>query len=710
MASRWSKWISNLNCLAQLKVDRYFLDFREADQIQLHVFCDASQEGYGVVAYLRICKSGNIWTKFVIGKSRLAPIKSISVPRLELEAETLAAKLNYAILRELRRTDMTSTFWTDSTTVLHLIHNSSKRFPTFVANRLAKIDETSNPKQWRYVPSKLNPADDATRGLDASNIINKSRWINGPDFLRYDEESWPVAPCVLPVIPEEFEVLKRDISVNATKTLKVPESITERFSRFSSWYKLKRAVAWILKLKEILRKRVTSKTPLTTDEIESAEIVIIQCVQRDHFRSEIDRLQKKERIGKNVLTRLNPVLFEGVLRVGGRLKHANISFASKHPIVLPNHSHVTTLVIQDYHERVGHSGMSHTWANIRQKYWIIKGAAAVRNVLGQCLLCKRRNAKAGQQMMSDLPKSRLAVNKPPFYFTGVDYFGPLFVKQGRAMVKRWGCLFTCMTVRAVHIELVTSLSADSFINALRRFIGRRGKPYEITSDNGTNFVAADKELRLSIQNLNNVTVENYLKQRSIRWKFNCPYASHMGGVWERQIRSVRRILNALTTNQTLTDEGLTTLLIEVEAILNSRPLTPVNMDPEDNVPLTPNHLLLLGEMPNSAPGIFTKDDQYSKKRWRQIQYLADQFWFRWGREYLQLLQVRPKWQTSEDNYNIDDIVLVHDENAPRGKWPLGKVVDIFPDRNNRVRQVLVKTATSTFRRPISKLYKILNAK
>ena len=226
-------------------------------------------------------------------------------------------------------------------------------------------------------------------------------------------------------------------------------------------------------------------------------------------------------------------MFEGVLRVGGRLDKANIPFAVKNPVVLPNHCHVTKLVIQDYHERVGHVGMSHTWATIRQKFWIIKGAATVRNVLGQCLLCKRRNARAGQQIMSDLPK-------------------------GRAMVKRWGCLFTCMTVRAVHIELVFSLSADSFINALRRFIGRRGKPWEITSDNGTNFVAADKELRHSIQNLNNLTVGNYLRQRCIRWKFNCPYASHMGGVWERQIRSVRRILRILMAHQNLTDEGLNT--------------------------------------------------------------------------------------------------------------------------------------------------------
>ena len=207
-------------------------------------------------------------------------------------------------------------------------------------------------------------------------------------------------------------------------------------------------------------------------------------MQRDHFHKEIDHLKRHKIIDKNILTGLYPVVFEGVLRMGGRLD-------------------------KDYHKRVGHVGMSHTWATIRQKFWIVKGAATVRNVLGQCLLYKRRNAQAGQQIISDLPTSRLAAIKPPLYFTGVDYFGPMFVKQKRAMVKRWGCLFTCMTVRAVHIELVSSLSADSFINALQRFISRRGKLWEITSNNGTNFVAADKELHHSIQNLNNLRVENY---------------------------------------------------------------------------------------------------------------------------------------------------------------------------------------------------------
>ena len=286
--------------------------------------------------------------------------------------------------------------------------------------------------------------------------------------------------------------------------------------------------------------------------------------------------------------------------------------------------------------------MSHTWSSLRQKYWIIKGAAIVRKVLGQCFQCKRRNTPAGNQFMSELPKCRLTPNKPPFYFTGVDYFGPFFVKQARSHVKRWGCIFTCLTTRALHIEVAPTLSIDSLINALRRLIGRRDKPFELYSDNGTNFVGAERELRETLQKFNSSVIQKHLLQRNIQWHFNPPYASHMGGIWKRLIRSVRRILKNLMMQQTISDDGLVTLLVEVESILNSRPLTPVIMDPEADVPLTPNHLLLLRELPNLPPGTFLDEDKYSTKRWRQIQYLSQQFWLRWSHEYIQTLQIRSK--------------------------------------------------------------------
>ena len=371
---------------------------------------------------------------------------------------------------------------------------------------------------------------------------------------------------------------------------------------------------------------------------------------------------------------------------------------------------MTKLIIEDHHRIVGHSGTSFTWTSLRQKYWIIRGAAAVRKTIGKCTQCKKRNAKPLEQIMADLPEERFAINKPPFYNTGTDYFGPFFIKQGRSRLKRYGCIFTCLTTRAVHLEVAHFMTADSFINAFRRFICRRCKPHTVFSDNGTNFIGAEKELRQSLKSFNHKYVEEKLSQKSIRWKFNPPTASNFGGIWERLIRSTRKILSSLLNQQTVTDEMLLTLFAEVENILNSRPLTPIVIDPENNEPLTPNHLLQVGCSPNLFPGVFSSADNYSKQRWKQVQFLADQFWVRWSREYLQTLQVRQKWMTKCPNLQLDDIVLVCDRNLPRGLWVMGRIIDIYPDRHNNVRQVLIKTATTELRRPITKLCHILRPK
>ena len=243
----------------------------------------------------------------------------------------------------------------------------------------------------------------------------------------------------------------------------------------------------------------------------------------------------------------------------------------------------------------------------------------------------------------------------------------------------------------------------------RRFICRRVLPHTLYSDNGTNFIGAQQELKRALKEIDQNRVESVLKNRGIRWKFNPPHASHMGGIWERVIRSIKRILEVLLRQQVVTDDLLLTLFAEAEFIVNSRPLTPVLMDSQHDEPLTPNHLLMLrGNFDNSAPGVFQNSDQYCRKRWRQVQYLSEQFWRRWRREYLQTLQLRQKWQTVESNLAIDDLVLLYEEHEPRGKWPLGRVVDVFPDDQNLVRQVLARTAKGSYRRPITKLCKILS--
>ena len=257
-------------------------------------------------------------------------------------------------------------------------------------------------------------------------------------------------------------------------------------------------------------------------------------------------------------------------------------------------------------------------------------------------------------------------NQPPFFSTGVDFFGPILFKRGRSLVKRYGALFTCLVSRAVHIEMAAALDTDSFINVLRRFLAPRGQVNLIRSDNGSHLVGAEKELRLSLREWNQSQIESFLLQKGISWNFNAPTASHHGGVWERLIRSTRRIMLGLTKEQVLSDDGLATLLTEVESILNGGPLTRTSTDPKDLTCLTPNHLLLLKDQQSLPPGILSAHDNYVRHRWRQVQFLSDQFWKRWTRECLTLLQERQKWLAPTRNVHVGDIVLLVDQNTPRG--------------------------------------------
>ena len=304
--------------------------------------------------------------------------------------------------------------------------------------------------------------------------------------------------------------------------------------------------------------------------------------------------------------------------------------------------------------------------------------------------------------MANLREDRVTANKPPFTFVGVDFFGPFMVKIRRSEAKRYGCIFTCMTIRAVHLEVTHSLDTDSFLNALPRFMARRGKPEQIRSDNGGNFVKGNKEISSAISEWNHQKIDAYLLQNEVQWIFNPPTASHHGGVWERCIRTVQKVLNAILNQQILDDEGLTTLLCEVESIINSRPITQVSEDPKDLEALTPNHLLLLRSEIPLTPGVFQKEDLDSRRRWRQVQYLADQFWKRWSKEYLPMLQTRLKWLREQRNLSVGDIVLVVDDTCSRNAWPLGRIIETLPNSDGCVRRVKVKTKSGILMRPIDK--------
>ena len=204
---------------------------------------------------------------------------------------------------------------------------------------------------------------------------------------------------------------------------------------------------------------------------------------------------------------------------GGRLSKAPLDFDARHPIILPADSWFTRLIIAHYHELVGHSGINHTFAALREKFWVLKGGAAVRSVLAGCWICRRRNSLPGVQKMADLPEARMQMHQPVFFHTGVDCFGPFIVKQGRSVVKRYGCIFTCMVSRAVHLEVLHSLTSDSFISALRRFVGRRGGVGHVYSDNGTNFVGGQRVLKETVERWNQNQISDFLLQKEIDWHF-----------------------------------------------------------------------------------------------------------------------------------------------------------------------------------------------
>ena len=722
LCKQWTRWLQDLSNIVQYALPRCLCPggLSSAAALEVHHFADASERAYGVVSYIRtISEDGQISCSLLLSKAHLAPIKPLSIPRLELSAATLAVKVNLEVHRSLEFHCCPEVFyWTDSTTVLKYIRNVKSRFHIFVANRLAIIRDGSSVEQWRWVPSEKNPADLLSRGCDARTLINDSTWVNGPYFLREVQTEWPNS---VPELTEDRE--DPEIRVNATSVKPTTKSenmldspIRKLVEHYSTWTRLTRAVAWIRRIVARLMKRKspTDIFELTSAELESAERVIIIDVQRDCYAEEIRSLQASRpvRLSSSIIS-LNPKLDEGILRVGGRLRNATyLAYDSRCPAIIPGTGKVTDLIIQHAHVNVGHEGRQHVLAELRKKYWVTRGSAAVRRCLSECISCRKRTRSTETQIMADLPTDRVQYGEHPWVSTGVDFFGPFFTKRGRGQIKRYGVIFTCLAIRAVHLEMAESLSSDSFICALRRFLARRGSHVRIMrSDNGTNFVGANRELKKELDFLaaHEASICREAINRGIEWRWNPPGGSHFGGAWERLIRSIRKIINALVTQQTFNDEILYTFFCEAESIVNNRPLVPVSCDPRDQQPLTPNHLLHLRAivMPRS---VVSDRDEFSKKSWKRASYLAEQFWRRWRTEYLPLLQQRSgPFLRSQVNLRQGDVVLIADNSVPRGTWPMGLIEEVKHSSDERVRSVKVRCKGSTLSRPIHKLVKITGA-
>ena len=343
-------------------------------------------------------------------------------------------------------------------------------------------------------------------------------------------------------------------------------------------------------------------------------------------------------------------------------------------MILPKKHHITRLVVADVHHRCRHAGVNHVLAQVRSRYWIIDGRQEVKNWDQECKSCERRRAKPAAQIMAPLPTSRLGMSMRAFAKCCVDYAGPFVTKiTRRVSAKRYLCLFTCSATRAFHLEMASSLSTADFLKAFSRMVATRGKPEEVISDNGTNFVGAERELRELIQSLDQTRIADDAANKGIKWSWNPPLGSHFGGVFESLIKVAKKTLKVIVGNAGLNDDELQNAIKEVEALMNSRPLSFEGTDPRDEPVLTPSHFLI-GQLGGQlAPQVTDELAFNPRNRWRLIQNLVKIFWKRWREEFLATLNTRKKWRKKKDNLKVGDVVLVVDQNAPRGQWPLGRV-------------------------------------
>lgn len=427
--------------------------------------------------------------------------------------------------------------------------------------------------------------------------------------------------------------------------------------------------------------------------------------QRHYFAIELAYLVRGKPIpSTSKLNQVTPFIdIDGVLRVRSRIEKGAFSEFQKYPAILHHNSPLARMVIIEAHEKIGHEQVEHTIAALRSEFYILKYRKIVRSVLSKCLECRVEKAKPVIPIMAALPADRLRSHLPPFTITGIDFFGPFKVSILRRTELRYGVLFTCMTTRAVHLEMAYGLDTESFLLAFWRFANRRGCPTTCYTDNGTNLTAGEKELNAMLKNLNPKIVAERLARRSIDWHFNPPSAPHFGGVWERLVQSAKKAIKFVLNGRSLSDDVLSSAFVAVENLLNSRPLTHVAIDPREPEPLTPNHFLI-GRKSTDPLAIDIKEELGpSLKTWRHAQTIVSHFWWRWIREYVPNLIERRKWLKNSPSLSVGDFVIISEPSTPRGEWPSGVVVRIYPDADGVVRSARVRTKTGEYERPVAKL-------
>ena len=707
----WVSILADLIELPKLAVPRPY--FRQShDACNMFVFSDASMKAYGAVVYL--CHQDQV--SLVMSKNRVAPTKAITLPKLELMAAVMATRLANFVKSSLHNYDLSTTthLWTDSQIVLYWIYKQTSTKP-FIQQRITEIVESFPPTKWSFTPTSDNPADLLTRGISTQQLLTSQLWSQGPTWL-LSESKWPKW---LPTGILHINIAEAEEEIEQTTT---PEEDTSHITGisnivtitcYSSINKLLAVTAYVLRFIHNLSKQHTRLTgPLSVSELQSARKLWISSSQHSCFKDELSYLLKRNQHHCPTLVKQLRLFLDksNLIRCGGRIHNAPVSEMAKFPYLLPPRHTLTNMIIQQTHKKLNHAGVNVTVTALRQVFWIPTIRQRVKTQLRQCVVCNRLMGKPYQAPdPPPLPRVRVQASQP-FSITGVDFTGALYVRDSTGERKVYICLFTCACTRAVHLELVCDLSVDSFLLAFRRFVSRKSLPTQMISDNASTYLAAAEEIKELFESDH---LREVLERQHVKWSFIPKRAPWYGGFWERLVGLTKQAVKKTLGRTFVTLQTLETVVVEIEGMLNDRPLTYVSSDISDPEPLTPAHLIYGRRIVSVPHPVEDPDedadpsylsDQDMRKATSRHSKLIQQFWVRWRREYLTAL--REFHKTTGNNRQVikrGDVVVVHDD-TPRLHWKLAVVDDLVKGNDGLIRSAHISTANHKTSRPITRLY------
>ena len=687
LRSQWIKFFSDMFRLSSLDYDRCLKPINSVGKPILIILSDASDVAYGFNAYIRWqLDNGDFWCRLILSKCRIAPLRKLSTPQMELNGAVLSKRGRKVLEQEMRFEFDKVYQLVDSETILCMINKVSTRFRLFEGVRVGEIQAATggDMSSWHWVKGTLNTADWLTRGKDVLELGVDSEWWQGPNFLSQPEDAWQIksySQC-----RENVEL--EEVMTHASTAVEITHWLD--YQRYSCFRRYVWLVARILHAVRHHKFSVMKDTAAITPRLlEEARILIIKDIQ---LALSTDQWTTGKH-GQGKYSRLNPVQDEtGVWIVGNRLiRHNPLSVTpTSLPALLPYDHPITRILIQEAHEQSGHRGRDVTLAKFRQNYWAPNGSKLVWKVIADCQKCRVRDKKLLEQEMGKLPAERLQPGGFPFDNTMVDFFGPYLIRgeaQTRVSRKAYGVIFTDVCSRAVHIEVSVGYDTSSFLLALKRFTSIRGWPSRLYSDPGSQLIGAEKELTNMWKDLNSEDIYRTCLENGTQWIFGPADSSWHQGAVESLVKAAKRALKFSMNDQRLSASELLTVFTETANLLNERPIGKLPSNDSELEILTPNSLLI-GRASAKNPAKWTNDVSI-KGRIGLIGRIVQQFWDCWTKLYAPSLVYQYKWKKRSRNLRRGDVVAITDPNSLRGQYRIGLVRDVYPGIDGVVRKASI---------------------